>query len=180
MISPLTYFWLTPVKKHYTGGGWTRQGEGVVFSAGYSVVELQTPKMMAVVAMEHGGPRGIPKDQGRIYGNLYLSHFVNCVESMDSLPYKHVHWKGSYENIPIKFLCVLPYLWLLSSWKYSGSQLLTWVLQLWSIPGARLMRNLAQISSPSLGPTREPVRIFWKDMLISIVMRLNHVGVFRK
>ena len=54
-----------------------------MFSVGCSVVELQTPKMMAVVAMEHGGPRGIPKDQGRIYGNLYLSHFVNCVECLD-------------------------------------------------------------------------------------------------
>ena len=41
------------------------------------------------------------------------------------------------------------------------------------------MRNLAQISSPSLGPTREPVKIFRKYMLISIVMRLNHVGVFK-
>ena len=64
------------------GGGWTRHGEGVVFIVGYGVVELQTPKTIAVVAMEHGGPRGIPKDQG-IYGNLYLSHFVNCVESLD-------------------------------------------------------------------------------------------------
>ena len=54
-----------------------------MFSVGYGVVELQTPKMMAVVAMEHGGPRGIPKDQGRIYGNLYLSNFVNCAESLD-------------------------------------------------------------------------------------------------
>ena len=53
-----------------------------MFSVGYGVVELQTPKMMAVVAMEHGGPRGIPKDQG-IYGNLYLSNFVNCAESLD-------------------------------------------------------------------------------------------------